>query len=220
MHSPDAHFIGVDVGGTKVAAGLVNSNGKISQHIRVPMPASDAAAALAAVTSAIDGVRHAIDQHAIDVNEKPLVSGSESVLPARFIRTPASSLIRQISRRGETSRSPAKSEKFTNCRFASITTATPRPWPKLSGVRDAITGLSFAQRWNRNLNGNRLQSPHLSWPHRRRCRGRAQYHRLSRPALRMRQARLHRGACFRSRNCPPRRGKNSRRRPLGHSRLC
>ena len=75
MHSPDAYFIGVDVGGTKVAAGLVNSNGKISQHIRVLMPAGDAAAALAAVTSAIDGVRHAIDEHAIDENEKPLVSG-------------------------------------------------------------------------------------------------------------------------------------------------
>lgn len=75
MHSPDAHFIGVDVGGTKVAAGLVNSTGKISQHIRVPMPASDAAAALAAVTSAIDAVRHAIDEHAIDENEKPLISG-------------------------------------------------------------------------------------------------------------------------------------------------
>lgn len=75
MHSPDAHFIGVDVGGTKVAAGLVNSTGKISQHIRVPMPATDAAAALAAVTSAIDAVRHAIDEHAIDENEKPLISG-------------------------------------------------------------------------------------------------------------------------------------------------
>ena len=75
MNSPDAYFIGVDVGGTKVAAGLVNSTGKISQHIRVPMPASDAAAALAAVTSAIDGVRHAIDEHAIDENEKPLISG-------------------------------------------------------------------------------------------------------------------------------------------------
>jgi glucokinase len=50
-------FVGVDVGGTKVAAGLVNSNGEISSHQRVPMVSnSSAEEGLAAVLSAIDRV--------------------------------------------------------------------------------------------------------------------------------------------------------------------
>jgi glucokinase len=55
----DAHFIGVDVGGTKVASGLVNSLGEITHQARVPMVATDAAAGLKAVVSAIDTVRAA-----------------------------------------------------------------------------------------------------------------------------------------------------------------
>jgi glucokinase len=54
-------FIGVDVGGTKVAAGLVDSAGAITHHTRIPMVASDATAGLAAVTSAIDAVLAAPD---------------------------------------------------------------------------------------------------------------------------------------------------------------
>ena len=59
MQSRDAHFIGVDVGGTKVAAGLVNSAGEITHHTRVPMVVTDANAALAVVVSAIDSVLNA-----------------------------------------------------------------------------------------------------------------------------------------------------------------
>ena len=68
----DQYFIGVDVGGTKVAAGLVNSNGEITHQTRVPMMAADAAAGLAAVTSAIDSVRAA---SSLDPESKGLVSG-------------------------------------------------------------------------------------------------------------------------------------------------
>jgi glucokinase len=57
----DGYFIGVDVGGTKVAAGLVNSAGEITHQTRVPMVAADAHAGLAAVTSAIDAVRASTD---------------------------------------------------------------------------------------------------------------------------------------------------------------
>jgi len=57
--SGNAYIIGVDVGGTKVAAGLVSSCGEISGQARTPMVASDAAAGLAAVISAIDSVRSA-----------------------------------------------------------------------------------------------------------------------------------------------------------------
>jgi glucokinase len=55
----EEYFIGVDVGGTKVAAGLVNSSGEITHQMRTPMFATEAAAGLAAVTSAIDSVRGA-----------------------------------------------------------------------------------------------------------------------------------------------------------------
>jgi len=56
MEVSDPCFIGVDVGGTKVAAGLVDSIGKISHQTRTPMEPTDAAAGLAAVTAAIDSV--------------------------------------------------------------------------------------------------------------------------------------------------------------------
>src|SRR5437588_8571400 len=47
--------IGVDVGGTKVAAGFVDAHGEIHEHTRVPMnPHGTAEEGLAAVTAAID----------------------------------------------------------------------------------------------------------------------------------------------------------------------
>jgi glucokinase len=57
--SGSVHIVGVDVGGTKVAAGLVNAAGEITYQTRTPMAASDAAAGLAAVITAIDAVRDA-----------------------------------------------------------------------------------------------------------------------------------------------------------------
>jgi glucokinase len=50
-------FVGVDVGGTKVAAGLVNPQGEIVANVRRPMVADgDAAAGLASVTDAIEAL--------------------------------------------------------------------------------------------------------------------------------------------------------------------
>lgn len=69
---PERHFIGVDVGGTKVAAGLVNAAGEITHRARVPMDASDALAGLAAVTTAIETVRSASES---DPKSKGLVAG-------------------------------------------------------------------------------------------------------------------------------------------------
>jgi glucokinase len=49
--------IGVDVGGTKVAAGLVDSTGKIIRKVRVPMVATaDAATGFAAVKGAVEAL--------------------------------------------------------------------------------------------------------------------------------------------------------------------
>ena len=54
---PEAMTIGVDIGGTKVAAGLVDSNGEISHKVRVPMVATgDAATGFAAVKDAVNAV--------------------------------------------------------------------------------------------------------------------------------------------------------------------
>jgi glucokinase len=72
MQVSDGYFIGVDVGGTKVAAGLVNSTGEITHRTRVPMVAADAAAGLAAVTSAIDSVRAATNPNP---ESRALISG-------------------------------------------------------------------------------------------------------------------------------------------------
>jgi glucokinase len=72
MPISNAYFIGVDVGGTKVAAGLVDSAGKITHQTRTPMAASDAAAGLAAVTTAIDSVRAAAS---LDPESSRLISG-------------------------------------------------------------------------------------------------------------------------------------------------
>lgn len=57
IESAAAHgtVIGVDIGGTKVAAGLVSHGGIIAQQVRVPMVSSNGASAgMAAVVSAID----------------------------------------------------------------------------------------------------------------------------------------------------------------------
>ncbi len=72
MQVSDPCFIGVDVGGTKVAAGLVDSLGEIAHQTRTPMVATDAAAGLAAVTSAIDAVRAETD---LDTKLPGLISG-------------------------------------------------------------------------------------------------------------------------------------------------
>src|ERR1700684_1712795 len=50
-------IVGVDIGGTKVAAGLVDHSGTIVAQSRTAMVANDAARGLAAVAAAIEGLR-------------------------------------------------------------------------------------------------------------------------------------------------------------------
>jgi glucokinase len=55
--SSSGFIVGVDIGGTKVAAGLVASSGEIRHHTRVPMASNEGpATGLASVTQAIDQV--------------------------------------------------------------------------------------------------------------------------------------------------------------------
>jgi len=50
-------MIGVDVGGTKVAAGFVNNQGEMGEHLRVAMnPRGTAEEGFAAVTAALDAL--------------------------------------------------------------------------------------------------------------------------------------------------------------------
>ena len=57
MTNSDGLVIGVDVGGTKVAAGFVSPEGKITKQVRTPMVADgDSAAGFAAVTAAVNSL--------------------------------------------------------------------------------------------------------------------------------------------------------------------
>lgn len=55
MKQSDSIYLGIDIGGTKIAAGLVNGEGQVFYKTRVPMVSNrDAAAGFAAVREAID----------------------------------------------------------------------------------------------------------------------------------------------------------------------
>jgi glucokinase len=57
LEAASTFSLGVDIGGTKVAAGLVDAEGQILFHTRVPMPARGSAAeGFAAVQSAIEAI--------------------------------------------------------------------------------------------------------------------------------------------------------------------
>jgi len=55
--------IGIDVGGTKVAAGVVDEHGKIVEKLRRPTPSSDPAQTVATITEVVTELRgrHAVD---------------------------------------------------------------------------------------------------------------------------------------------------------------
>src|SRR5437588_13047331 len=54
------NVLGVDIGGTKVAAGVVNESGEILEQFRAPMSARGTAEeGFASVAAAIDGIRAA-----------------------------------------------------------------------------------------------------------------------------------------------------------------
>lgn len=60
-------YIGIDIGGTKVAAGIVNGDGKILSQVRVPMQSTGSAeAGMAAVHSAIDQIYQQLNGAAVE----------------------------------------------------------------------------------------------------------------------------------------------------------
>jgi predicted NBD/HSP70 family sugar kinase len=70
-------YVGVDVGGTKVAAGLVDANGRILSQIRVPMVShSSAEAGLNAVLGAVAQVSAGFERNRRDWNLLTRPAGS------------------------------------------------------------------------------------------------------------------------------------------------
>jgi glucokinase len=68
----ETFLIGVDIGGTKVAAGLVNDRGEIVKHVRSPMITNaDAATGLGCVVSAIQELLRDLSP-----NQKPIALGA------------------------------------------------------------------------------------------------------------------------------------------------
>ena len=53
----EPHAIGLDIGGTKIAGGVVTDSGRVLDRARVPTPPDDQAATLAALFSVLDGLR-------------------------------------------------------------------------------------------------------------------------------------------------------------------
>ena len=75
--------IGVDIGGTKVAAGLVDLTGAITHKVRVPMLATgDAATGFGAVAAAIEAVFSGAGKRARRSLESDCVRRARSTPPA------------------------------------------------------------------------------------------------------------------------------------------
>jgi glucokinase len=53
----EPHALGIDIGGTKIAAGVVTGDGRILDRTRVPTPPDDQAATLAALLAVVDELR-------------------------------------------------------------------------------------------------------------------------------------------------------------------
>ena len=69
MSTPQVAVIGVDIGGTKVAAGLVSSDGKILTQVRTPMAAN------AGPDAGFDAVTHAIGTLQAQISSDYAISG-------------------------------------------------------------------------------------------------------------------------------------------------
>jgi glucokinase len=72
------HTIGVDIGGTKVAGGVVDESGQILARARVDTPAKDAAAAEDAIVAVVEKLRGDFDIEAVGLGIAGFVDESRS----------------------------------------------------------------------------------------------------------------------------------------------
>ena len=129
MKSTESLYLGIDIGGTKVAAGLVTSRGEILSKVRMPMPSrEDAAAGLRAVEKAIDAA------FAAEPARKPPSLASESSAPGPLIPCLASSSIPETFLAGGIIRSSPKSRNRADFRRFWIMTRMRRRLRKPAGA--------------------------------------------------------------------------------------
>lgn len=69
--------IGVDIGGTKIAAGLVDGNGQIVEMVRKPSPARDTESVVATVLTVVDELRKDQDVAGIGVGAAGFVNANQ-----------------------------------------------------------------------------------------------------------------------------------------------
>jgi glucokinase len=74
------HTIGVDIGGTKIAAGVVNEEGEILTRVRRETPATDVSAIEDAVVSAVTELRRDFEVEAVGVGAAGFVDAARSVV--------------------------------------------------------------------------------------------------------------------------------------------
>jgi glucokinase len=99
---PDGLTVGIDLGGTKIAAGVVDSGGEIISHARVPTPA-DPDLILDAITDAVSQVRNGCrDVHAIGIGAAGYIDEHRSTVHfgpnLRWNNKPIRALIEQATR--------------------------------------------------------------------------------------------------------------------------
>ncbi len=98
----DGLTVGVDLGGTKIAAGVVGPKGEIISRVRVPTPA-DPELILAAITDAVRQVRNGCgDVHAIGIGAAGFIDQNRSTVHfgpnLRWNNKPIRALIEQATR--------------------------------------------------------------------------------------------------------------------------
>jgi len=85
--------IGVDIGGTKIGAGTVNSNGRVLDRLVIPMPQDGAASALAAICGAVAELRRRAEAPVLAVG-----AGAAGAVeqPAGIIRAAPNNAYREL----------------------------------------------------------------------------------------------------------------------------
>ena len=115
--------IGVDIGGTKIAAGVVDESGEIIATTTRSTPATDAALIEAAVADAVAELRS--DHSVVGVG----------VGAAGFVGADRRTVTSRRTSRGGSTRSPRSSSASPGCRSWSRTTRTPPVGPSTASVR-------------------------------------------------------------------------------------
>ena len=112
--------IGVDVGGTKIAAGVVDEKGSIVEMVKRPTPAANASRTIDVIS---DAVRELLARYEVD---------AVGIGAAGFVEESRSAVMFAPNWPGGRSPSRARSKSGPASRSSWRTTPTPRPGPRPS----------------------------------------------------------------------------------------